>query len=371
MYQIENISTIVDLTSKQHFLDYKIRTIVIAPDQNYLKYASVLLLSLLEHKCDNEILDILIFCEAVSEKCKDKILKMQTDEMKIRFVLMNKILSDLFPNVQLTSRDYWSTSTFYRLLIPIIMKNYDKVMYIDSDVVVASSYSSIFDCDFGGKSLIAVQDTAAPNFTKQRANRFNEAFKIQSFDFESYFNAGITYFNIKNINTDNYVKVLSTLLGSVFDFQDQDILNYMFMDDVKLVHQRYNFQVGMLNWHAWLDEIRLYKSYAAEWNEAFQSPVFIHYIGKEKPWNSDCWYSEYFWRYVHYSPFAYQILQNLNSPNDGYISVDDVYLILSRRKVIFKYHLYRFLSIFSSKYKKKMSLYDNRLRRLKEVHAYK
>lgn len=355
---------------KTKYSFHKIRTIVLTPDNNYIKYVSATILSLIHNKSDNEVLDIIILTSSINKQNELKLLSMQSDDTKIRVYFADCLLNHYIPNVKLSSTGYWSTATFYRLLIPLIMSDYEKVLYIDSDIICANKIYDFFEIPFDTSSLIAVIDSAAPDFDKNRAKRFLESFHLNKFNFNQYFNAGVTYFNINKIDKRDYNCAVINLLSKKYEFQDQDILNFIFRNSTKIVHQRYNFQAGMLNWGGWIEQIKKYGSYEQEWEEALETPVFIHFVGKEKPWNhKECWFSEKFWTFAKESPFFFDILQSslFEIRAKESVQLSDILLIKDRRLILFKYHLYKLLSVFNKNFGFKEKLYAAKRKHLKDI----
>ena len=69
-----------------------------------------------------------------------------------------KNVEELLEDIQLSGFKYWSVEMYYRIVIPLIMRNYDRVLYLDSDIVCKKDISELFATDFDNKKLVAIQD---------------------------------------------------------------------------------------------------------------------------------------------------------------------------------------------------------------------
>ena len=94
---------------------------------------------------------------------------------------------------------------------------------------------------------------------------------------------------------------------------DQDVLNYVFKDNIVLLPLRFTLQISALS--------KLKNNMAAvqtnpeasELLEASQNPAIIHYTTEKKPWSSpDCEMGNRFWKEAKRSPFYRQILRENN-----------------------------------------------------------
>ncbi len=57
-----------------------------------------------------------------------------------------------------TNNEHISAETFYRFLIPELLPFYDKVLYLDSDIVVLGDVAELFDVDLKDNILAATRD---------------------------------------------------------------------------------------------------------------------------------------------------------------------------------------------------------------------
>lgn len=186
------------------------------------------------------------------------------------FLLMEKRLEPLsseIVNVKITShnlREYrlpYSSITyaaFFRYFIPKFVTE-DKVLYLDSDIIVRSSIDELFSYDLGDSPLAAVADPLD----------------------SSTFNSGMMLINAdlwrKESATDSLLDLTNQFHQEVYG--DQGILNLLFKDRWRPLSQRWNFMVGMDTTarNCQVD------SWYSESIEIEKDAAIIHFTG-DKPW---------------------------------------------------------------------------------------
>lgn len=286
-------------------IDKNAITIVFAPDNRYCKYFSVALKSLIDNAASDRFYDIIILATDISERNKRLLLGMLPENFSLRFF----DVSNFVKGYTIIVKNHWSSNAYYRLFIPMLMPDYEKVLYLDSDICIRDSLAGLFDMNFDGSELIAVKDADAPLFYKdtRRVEQILNTLKMKHP--ENYFNSGMTFLNLKNLDTKKYSESLSKACEekNLF-FPDQDILNSLFEDTVKLVSCKWNFQYHTPMYHPdYLDIITGEEK--EEYISASQNPCIIHYTSSIKPWSYPKEeLAEYFWEYARKSPFYEEIL---------------------------------------------------------------
>lgn len=185
------------------------------------------------------------------------------------FQLMNKRLSVLnseIINIKITDdtishfhlpTPHLSSATYPRYFIPNFVFE-KKVLYLDSDIVVTSSLTALFDIDLDGYPLGVVPD-------------------IPTTDEE--FNSGVLLIDTNRWREEDIYRQLFELTIAHHEhvYGDQGIFNILFKDRWKRLDITYNLQVGV-------DAHRYYMG-DYDWYELFEGvPCIIHYTTENKPW---------------------------------------------------------------------------------------
>ena len=238
--------------------------------------------------------------------------------------------------------------TFARYFIPDFVTE-DKVLYLDSDLIVTDDLTDLFELDLGENYLAAARSCFGAGLG---------------------FNAGLLLIDNKKWKSENIRQQLIELTEKEHENVkegDQSILNMLFKDQYSLLEDKYNFQIG-------------FDAGAAEKNHAFifeipltPLPKILHYISPDKPWKQfsvgrlrDEWwkYSLMEWSYivsswkekgVFYSADIYKPkLTCMNLTNSWCVEKID-YLVEQLPEV----HFYIAAHTFMSDELKRLSKYQN------------
>ena len=219
--------------------------IVFTCDDAYLKYTNVVITSILHNQNKNCRYEINILSEFISEKNK-KIAKRQIEKhsnFSIKFVTLKDIDSNRF-----FLNSYMSISTYYRLYIPQLFSHYERILYLDSDVIVDADVSELARLDFEDTLSICCSSPYIKNIVLEGGNEkfplsyFTDVLKMP--DPLQYFNAGVMLYNLKKMNVMGVSEKLFKALEEINEplLQDQDILNSVLSNNggVKLISEKYN-----------------------------------------------------------------------------------------------------------------------------------
>lgn len=258
-----------------------------ACDDNYIKFMAVSLQSLiLQASAENTYL-VHILHTGISESNKDILRSMATDNVSIKFVDVSGKLAEI--SKKLAIRDYYSSTTYYRIFIPEMFPQFDKILYIDGDTIINRDVAKLYKYNLGDNYIGAIQDylvTSVDVFG-------NYVEKVLGLSRAAYFNAGVVLINCEQFRKKKIEKKFYELLET-YSFvvaQDQDYLNILCQDKILWIDSRWNVQM----------------------TEPAERPLketgLIHYNLATKPWHSkDGRYSKIFWRYASVTP-TYEALK--------------------------------------------------------------
>ena len=154
---------------------------------------------------------------------------------------------------------------YYRIILPIILKNLDNIFYIDADVICINNACELFNIDFKNKIILAITDTKKTNDDR------NSALKLQN---HVYFNSGVLGINVKKWNDLNiFDKFIKTAVreSKKLLLPDQDVLNMILLKEVKYLPRKFNWFNGFYKWEE--DSIQNKKI------------ILLHFTSTPKPWD--------------------------------------------------------------------------------------
>lgn len=347
------------------------KTIVFAPDNNYFKYFAVALQSIICNSKSDEKYDIIVFDTDITYNNKILLSKLLPENFSIRYFDMKSYILEYHNDISLNTRAWWSISMYYRCFIPIVMRKYKKVLYLDSDICVNKNLSELFLMDFENKEIMSVLDTVSPILTLRKDMKKHLEENLNLIEPNQYFNSGVIFFNIEVIKKEEYLVKLKSLINeNLWQYPDQDILNIIFENSKKLISCEYNLQSGILIINkSYLNKIT--GEYKKDYLKGLKSPTIIHYTCLEKPWNypAEC-LAGVFFDYAKMTPF-YEMILYENIVKDC-TSKRTIQNVLMKKKIYFNYFVTKFIETFSfgkvrKHYRKKRVGYKKRVKELKQL----
>lgn len=213
-----------------------------------------------------------------------------------------------------TNNPHISIETYYRFLIQDLLPFYDKVLYLDSDLVVEGDIAELFDTELGTNAIGAARDVDfAGNVGCRDGKRLAYAHQVLGMsDPYDYFQAGVLLLNTAEMRAIHSVdEWLSIASDDRFIYNDQDVLNAECEGRVTYLDASWNV---MTDFAGRVD--RVFSFAPAAIFQAYQcsrrNPLIVHYAGVEKPWNAvGTDQSERYWRYARETPFYEELTARL------------------------------------------------------------
>lgn len=269
--------------------------IAFAADDNYAQHLAVSIASLLVNAKTPGPLCISILHDRMDKDHRGKITRLAAlrPQSEIRFISVQATDFSDFP----LHTKLHSIATYYRLKLPELLPDADKVLYLDSDIAVMGDISHFWNDDLGSLLLKAVEEPHSINTARQP--RFG--MKAES----PYFNAGVLSLNLALMREQGFSHKAAAVVNQHADallYQDQDVLNLLAEGCWAPLPLPYNsFFYIFIGIYA-----RDFHYYGAEdIKAARQAPFIIHFNQHPKPWAEGCIdprRAEYF-RYIEMTPY--------------------------------------------------------------------
>jgi len=252
--------------------------IFFAVDDSYCPFLAVALQSLTDNLSPENIYLIKILNTDISTENKRKLGKYERGNVDIEFVDLNYYIHKV--KDKLHTRDYYSKTTYFRLFLPNLYPQYDKALYLDSDIVILDDIAKLYNINMEGNLVAAAPDDVI---------QFNKVFQeyaekvVGVADYRRYFNAGVLLMNLHELRRFKFQeKFLYSLDRVKFTVaQDQDYLNRLCKGRVKLLDRTWD-RMPIPDPRIKTEDIKL-----------------IHYNLAFKPWHfEDILYKDFFWMYA-------------------------------------------------------------------------
>lgn len=267
--------------------------VVFAIDNNVVVACGVTITSLIKNASDGTFYDVYVLYDpkTLSIENRSAISKAFADceICRISFVDVQNTYSDAA-----ITGTFITKATYYRLAIPTLFPQFDKVIYSDIDIVFQQDLSELFETSFPNNELVAaVLDLAIDNkfyFKSDLPSQIGKSVK-------DYFNAGFLLMNLKQLREENKVEEFNRLSKQKFDQNDQDVLNIVCNGRVQWLPSMYNFQTNHYANYMWRR-----KQSDIDFTEMMKHAT-LHYTFRNKPWCSlECSLGDAWWHYYRQSP---------------------------------------------------------------------
>lgn len=270
--------------------------IIFASDDNYVPYLSVALQSLVDNMSSKNNYDIVILSDNINQNNKNTLKRCYSkDNVSIRFyecsTLLDKVAFSIH-NKQL------SRSTFTRLFCLDIFSDYDKIVYLDCDIIIKCDIANILNLDLKNNYLAAVQDQHIETIRTYRDNI--KKYLIKDVNRKNdYFNAGVLIFNITELRKHfSITDLIDIAVSKCWLWEDQDILNHISENKTYWLNRSWNV--------IWIDNKAIEN--CMQWNtdylNSLNNPKIIHFAGGTIPTkNNNSPYRYDFYMYARKSPY--------------------------------------------------------------------
>lgn len=316
---IKTLQTVVFINTEPEFIpepafEKHNAVIVLSANDFYVPYVSTLLESLRHVVGKKWNYDVIIMHQDISTKNQTILRKQLFDRpnISLRFLSVGRY-SKVFEKMSL--RGHFKIETYFRLIMPQILRKYEKALYLDSDMILNADPAELYATDVTGYLLAACHDVDTAGlyngFEPGKKAYMDHVLKIKKpYD---YFQAGVILFNLSEFRKQYKVKEMLKFASSYkWELLDQDVLNYLAQGKVRYVDLAWNV---MNDWAG----IRVSQIIALaphymnkDYMRARKEPKIIHYAGPDKPWQhpyEDM--AEEFWKYARNSPFYEVLLQRM------------------------------------------------------------
>ena len=235
--------------------------ICFAINKEYVQHLSVAITSIIVNNADSP-LEFHVLSKDLTDSDRAVLLRTcRHKQVKINFHKVDdRMFADLKLNISHISRE-----TYYRYILPELLPDVSKALYLDADVIVKGSLREIWSLDINNYYMAGVFDTYISDIGYKG--------KVGFHNDDLYVNAGVLLFNLEKIRKDNKVEELfrnTRELASDVEYQDQDILNITFKGKILRLDQKYNYT---------------FRDVVSNTKKELRDSVIVHFTGDRKPWD--------------------------------------------------------------------------------------
>lgn len=297
--------------------DKPIVPVVFAADNNYVPQLTTTIYSAMKNASPERYYDVTVLQRDIDWHNQQRMRDFfsQFANMNLRFANVERLMSGYELS---TNNEHISVETYYRFLIQQALPFYDKVLYLDSDIIIPGDIAELYDTELGDTLLAAIHDIDfLGNLNVKHGKRMGYAKRILKMrNPYDYFQAGVLVLNTKAMREQYTIKQwLTYASNTAYIYNDQDVLNICCEGKVTYLPWEWNVvhdcggRVGNLFVQAPND---MYDAYM----QSRSNPQIIHYAGYQKPWvDPDCDYAPIYWDYARDTPFYEALLKRVVKAN--------------------------------------------------------
>ncbi|MBO5172490.1 MAG: glycosyltransferase family 8 protein [Bacteroidaceae bacterium] len=266
--------------------------IAFAFDNNLTFPACVCLSSLMMHAKADTFYDIFI---------------LHSEKEMLRTEDLDK-LPTFYPNCRITYRTVDNTfdqafeirgitmAAYYRLLIPELIPECDKIIYSDVDVIFRDDLSEIYQTDIEDYYIAGVDSIA--HLIPDLKNYYEQ---VRHCDSKGQIYSGNLIINSKKILEDKLIALFKEHIGEKYKFQDMDILNIVCNGKIKYLSPSFCLTTYINDFA--VNNIDALKENWAEVDVRYALEKGIVHFNGQKPWKGFCVNFDIWWEYYRKSPF--------------------------------------------------------------------
>lgn len=288
--------------------------VLFAVNNEYAPYLGVALASLVEHAGKYEYELIVLYRNLnehhreLLEHIVDQFGRESAGSFRLRFMEM-----------PLSTADYnfasgyksLSIESWYRLFAPSLFPEYDKILWLDSDILVRDDVSKLYATDLGDNWIAACQWDYGIIGLLERERRqkqpklgpyFTKVLGVKC-PKENYVNAGVILFNLRAMREHGVQeKLLQAAQNPDMYFHDQCAINMVCQGHIHYVDSVWN---GLI----WFRPDNLPLKYRKKALSDKKNRNLIHWAGGPKPWElPQCEAAFEWWDVARRTPYYEEIL---------------------------------------------------------------
>ena len=241
----------------------EIMNICMISDNNYTIYLGTLITSILKNSAAEDNFCFHVITEDMTDDNKNKLLQLkEIKNFDIKFYVPR---IDRYKSWEKKYKELivWRYNVFIKLDIPEILKDLDKVLFLDCDMIVLKSLREIFETDINDYLIVATRRYCHENQilekhfvsnNKLNKNKIKDSFfddddlhkfGIEDKNLNEWVNSGFMYMNLKRlrglITEKDLEEHLIRCIEYKIKFGDEIFFNYFIKNDqIKRIDGKYN-----------------------------------------------------------------------------------------------------------------------------------
>lgn len=295
-------------------------SVAMALDKNYALPTLVVLTSIFENANKNTKYIIYLLCSNdVKLEHKEALLKLKEKYSKNCKSINIIEMGDSYKSANSKGL---VTAAYYRLALSSLIKNTNKIIYLDGDTLILDDLSGFYNLDM--KDL----------YYRGLLDHVSYGLKEFAIEDDHYICSGVMLINLEKLRQDNIEQKFNEFIrenNEKLKQHDQTVINAVCYKNIDILPAK----IGMFNYfknnralRSYVNSLKAKNKYTLdEAIEAFKNPTVIHCV--DKPWvNSNFYFADVWWEYAKKTDLKDEIYQTYeNAFKKESIKTDDMVLM--------------------------------------------
>lgn len=268
----------------------------------YSPYCGTMITSVFSNNREESI-EVNVLTSDIGEENKKKFDELASEyNQVINVVYVNP---DQFEGLPLKSGNSNLTKeAYYRLLLPEILPETKKVLYLDCDLIVRAHLRELWETNIEGCAFACVKD---------RKDIIEERVKTLGYNqLDSYFNSGVVLMNLEFLRGFNFSEKAFAFIsskGHLMKYVDQCVINAVCHGYFRELPVKWNMIVPFF-----MKLPPIVEEQRNNLEQYISNPFIIHYTTEYKPWFKECKhpYKSEYWKYQKLSPWHNHPIQEFH-----------------------------------------------------------
>lgn len=228
---------VLDLTGEvlPALQESKTLDIAFSVNNRYAQYLGATILSILAHHPKEEVRVHILYKEIAQSILQDlDNLAQQTPNLELHFHLLEDQQFSAIP----IRTEQFPIESFSRFLLPELLADLDRILYLDVDILVHGNLMELFQTDLEGYALGAIVEADIFKYYQWYLDSLGFAAT------DAYFSSGVLLMDLNKMRQDGATNQLVTMAidkARDYKFPDQDILNLYYKGNFKQLSPAYNY----------------------------------------------------------------------------------------------------------------------------------
>ena len=268
----------------------------------YSPYCGTMITSVFSNNREESI-EVNVLTSDIGEENKKKFDELASDYDQVINVFY--VNPNQFEGLPLKSGNSNLTKeAYYRLLLPEILPDTKKVLYLDCDLIVRAHLRELWETNIEGCAFACVKD---------RKDIIEERVKTLGYNqLDSYFNSGVTLMNLEFLRGFNFSEKAFAFIsskGHLMKYVDQCVINAVCHGYFRELPVKWNMIVPFF-----MKLPPIVEEQRKNLEQYISNPFIIHYTTEYKPWFKECKhpYKSEYWKYQKLSPWHNHPIQEFH-----------------------------------------------------------